>query len=66
VKTSIEELQAQLVERVALLKKLEEEAAAEAQAEQERLAHTQEAEELEAQARALLDQAAALKSRLKR
>jgi hypothetical protein len=66
VKASIEDLEAQLVEQRTLLAKLEEEAAAEAQAEQERLQQVQEAEELEAQAQALLDQAAALKSRLKR
>jgi hypothetical protein len=63
VKASIEELEAQLVERQALLAELEEQAAAEAQAEQERLAQAQAADELEAQAQALLAQAAALRKR---
>lgn len=64
VKASIEDLEAQLVERKALLAELEAQAAAEAQAEQERLAQAQAAEELEAQAQALLAQAAALRKRV--
>lgn len=63
VKASIEELEAQLVEKKTLLAELEAQAAAEAQAEQERLAQTQAADELEAQAQALLAQAAALRKR---
>jgi len=63
VKTSIEQLEVQLAERRGLLQKLEEEAAAAAQAEQERLAKAQAADELEAQAQALLAQAAALRQR---
>lgn len=64
VKASIEELDAQLVERKALLAELEAQAAAEAQAEQERQAQAQAADELEAQAQALLAQAAALRKRV--
>ncbi|MDC3953619.1 hypothetical protein [Polyangium jinanense] len=63
VKTSIEELQAQLEERQALLAKLEAEAEAEARAAEERLAQVQAVEELEAQAKALLEKAAALKAK---
>ena len=66
VKTSIVELTAQLEERQALLKKLEEEAEAEAVAEKERIAQIQAAEELEAQAKALLEKAAALKAKTKK
>ncbi|MRG95886.1 hypothetical protein [Polyangium spumosum] len=66
VKTSIEELTAQLEERKALLAKLEEEAEAEARAEEERLAQAEAAEELEAQAKALLEKAAALKAKTKK
>lgn len=65
VKTSIEELTAELEGRKALLQKLEEEAAAEARAAEERLAQVQAAEELEAQAKALLEKAAALKAKAK-
>ncbi|MCC6556935.1 MAG: hypothetical protein IT372_28615 [Polyangiaceae bacterium] len=66
VKTSVEELEAQLAERRAWLKRLEDEAAAEAQAAAERRAHAQAAEELEAQAEELLRQAAALKAKVKK
>jgi hypothetical protein len=65
VRTSIEEFEAQLAERRMLLAKLEEEAAAVAQAEQDRLAQAQEAEALEAQAQALLEKAAALRTKRK-
>ncbi len=66
VKTSIEELKAQLETRAALLKKLEDEAENAARDEQERLAQAQTAEDLEAQAKALLEKAAALKSKAKK
>jgi hypothetical protein len=62
VKTAIEELEAELAERIALLARLEEEAAAAALAEEERRAHEQEADVLEAQAQALLAQVAALRA----
>jgi hypothetical protein len=65
VRTSIEELEAQLAARRTLLTTLEEEAAAIAQAEQDRLAQEQEAEDLEAQAQALLEKAAALRTKRK-
>jgi hypothetical protein len=60
VKTSIEALQAQLVERNAQLKKLEEDAANEAKAAQDQEAEDQTVEDLEAQGQALLKKAAAL------
>ncbi|MDC3959504.1 hypothetical protein [Polyangium jinanense] len=66
VKTSIAELLAQLEERQAFLKKLEEEAENEAKAAAEQAAQAQTAEDLEAQAQALLAQAAALKAKLKK
>jgi hypothetical protein len=66
VQSSIVELSAQLEERQALLKKLEDEAASEAHAEKDRKAKEQQAEDLEAQAQALLDQAAALKAQAKK
>ncbi|MDC3956671.1 hypothetical protein KEG38_22615 [Polyangium jinanense] len=66
VKAAIAELTAQLEERNALLKKLEEEAEAEARAAEERQARAQAAEELEAQAKALLEQAAALRAKARK
>ncbi len=66
VKTSIEELQAQLVERNAQLKKLEEDAANEAKAALEQAAEDQTVEDLEAQGQALLKKAAALKASRKK
>ncbi len=66
VKTSIEELKAQLDARLALLKKLEEEAENAARDEQERMAQAQAVEDLEAQAKILLEKAAALKSKAKK
>ncbi|MFS8070426.1 MAG: hypothetical protein ACMG6S_29025 [Byssovorax sp.] len=66
VKTSIEELQAQLVARNAQLAKLEEEAANEAKAAQDEAAEEQTVEDLEAQGQALLKKAAALKASRKK
>jgi hypothetical protein len=66
VRASVEEITAQLAERTALLKKLEDEAAVEAQAAEDQKAQEQAAEELEMQAQELLKKAAALKSRLKK
>jgi hypothetical protein len=66
VKASIEELSEELEARKTLLKKLEEEAAVEAQAEQERQAAEQAADDLEARAQELLKQAAAMKAKLKK
>jgi hypothetical protein len=66
VKTSIEELQAQLVERNAQLEKLEEDAANEAKAAQDQAAEDQTVEDLEAQGQALLKKAAALKASRKK
>jgi DNA repair exonuclease SbcCD ATPase subunit len=66
VKTSIEELSEELEARRTLLKKLEEEAAMQAQAEQERQAAEQAAGDLEARAQELLKQAAAMKAKLKK
>ena len=66
VKTSIEELTAELAERSALLKKLEEEAAIEAQEAKDRQAHELAVEELEAQAQELLKKAADLKAKRKK
>jgi hypothetical protein len=63
VKTSIEALEAELAGLRARLQQLEDEAAAAAQAEQERLANAQAADELEAKAAELLKQAAALKAK---
>lgn len=62
VKASIEALQAQLAERSALLKQLEEDAENAAREEQERKAQAAEADLLEAQAKELLAKAAALKA----
>lgn len=64
VKASIEELEAQLVERKALLAKLEQEAEQAAKDEAERKALEMTAGDLEAQAQALLKQAAALKAKI--
>lgn len=66
VKASIEELEAQLAERRTLLKKLEDDAVNEAKAEADRKELETTADQLEAQAQALLDQAAALKAKLKK
>jgi hypothetical protein len=66
VKTSIEELETQLEERKLLLKKLEDEAASEAQAAQERATQAQEADDLETQGQELLKRAAAMKAKLKK
>ena len=66
VKTSVEELTAQLAERAALLKKLEDEAAIEAQEAKDQQAHELAVEELKTQAQELLKKAAALKSKLKK
>ena len=66
VKTSIEELQAQLVARSAQLAKLEEDAANEARAAQDEAAEDQTVEDLEAQGQALLKKAAALKASRKK
>jgi hypothetical protein len=66
VKTSIEELEAQLVERNAQLKKLEDDAANEAKAALEQAAEDQTVEDLEAQGQALLKKAAALKASRKK
>lgn len=63
VKESILTLESRIAEQRALLKKLEDEAEAERQAEAARLAQATQAEELEAQAKALLEQAAELKKR---
>ncbi len=63
VKEAIVTLETRLAEQQALLKKLEDEAEAERQAEAARLARATQAEELEAQAKALLEQAAELKKR---
>ena len=66
MKTSVEELTVQLAERAALLKKLEDEAAIEAQEAKDQQAHELAVEELETQAQELLKKAAALKSKLKK
>ena len=66
VKTSIEALEAQLATRRALLTKLEEEAANEAQAAQDEAADEQEADDLEAQGQALLKRAAEIKAKKKK
>jgi hypothetical protein len=66
VKTSIEELEAQLVARNAQLEKLEEDAANEAKAAQDQAAEDQTVEDLEAQGQALLKKAAALKASRKK
>lgn len=66
VKETILTLEARLVEHRAQLKKLEDEAEAERQAEVARLAQATQADELEAQAKALLEQAAELKKRAKK
>ncbi len=63
VMTSIEELEAQLVERNALLKTLQEEALADANAAAEHAAQGQAIEDMEAQAQELLKKAAALKAK---
>jgi hypothetical protein len=63
VRTSIEELEAQLVERNALLKTLEDEALADANAVAENAAQEQAIEDMEAQAEELLKKAAALKAK---
>jgi hypothetical protein len=66
VKTSIEDLSAQLVERNALLKKLEDAAAVEAQAEADQKAEQQEIDDLETQAQELLKKAAAKRAKSKK
>lgn len=66
VRTSVEELTVQLAERTAFLKKLEDEAAVEAQAAEDQKLQERAAEELEMQAQELLKRAAALKSKLKK
>ncbi len=66
VKTSIEELSAQLVERTELLKTLEEAAAVEAQAEADLNAQQQDIDALESQAEELLKQVAAKRAKLKK
>ena len=66
VKTSIEDLSAQLVERTALLKKLEDEAAVEAKAEADQKAEQQEIDDLETQAQELLEKAAAKRAKSKK
>ncbi|MEO5725456.1 MAG: hypothetical protein ABI134_24700 [Byssovorax sp.] len=66
VKTSVDELTAQLAERTELLKKLEDEAEIEAQAAKDHEAHELAVEDLETQAQELLKKAAALKSKLKK
>lgn len=63
VKETILTLEARLAEQRALLKKLEDEAEAERQAEAARATQATQAEELEAQAKVLLEQAAELKKR---
>ena len=66
VKETILTLEARLVEHRAQLERLEDEAEAERQAEAARLAQATQADELEAQAKALLEQAAELKKRAKK
>lgn len=66
VKTSIEELEAQLVERNAQLKTLEEEALAEANAEAERAEQEKSLLDIRAQARELLKKAEELEAKLTR
>lgn len=66
MKAAIEELEADLAKRREQLEKLEVEAAVAAQVEEERLAQEQEAEDLEAQAQALIDKAAALRAQGKK
>ncbi len=66
VKTSIEDLSAQLVERNALLKKLEDEAAVEAKAEADQKAEQQEIDDLDTQAQELLKKAAAKRAKSKK
>ena len=66
VKTSIEELSAELAERNALLAKLEEAAAVEAKAEADQKAEAQEIDALEAQAEKLLKQVAAKRAKSKK
>ena len=66
VKTSIEELSAELAERTALLAKLEEAAAVEAKAEADQQAEAQEIDALEAQAEELLKQVAAKRAKSKK
>ncbi|MEI7891575.1 MAG: hypothetical protein WCI05_00705 [Myxococcales bacterium] len=61
VKGSIGELEAQLAERRALLKLMEDDAAAQKKTEEEQRTQTQKADDLEAQAQALLAQAAGLR-----
>jgi hypothetical protein len=66
VKAAIEELETDIARRRAQLEKLEAEAAVAAQVEEERLEQEQVAEDLEAQAQALIEKAASLRAQRKK